>query len=126
MRNLTIREAEKRLLSMRKEVLAQNRRLREAFAESGAKTVQDELEPAQDNEPLAVAAEVADINDNALLQIDQALKAIAAGTFGICTDCSGQISSKRLLAYPLVARCLDCQELAEAEPKPRSAWGFVA
>ena len=120
MRTLTIREAKRRLTSMKEEVVAQNRRLREVFAASGDRPVQDELDVVQSSEPLSVAVEVADRNDDALLKINAALQAIDEGRFGICTDCGGQIAGKRLLAYPLVDRCLACQERIEDEsPAPR-------
>ncbi len=46
-------------------------------------------------------------------RIEQALEKIDDGTYGICIDCSGEISDKRLTSYPNVARCLACQEAFE-------------
>lgn len=43
----------------------------------------------------------------------QALKKIDDGTYGICADCGGPISDKRLKSYPNAARCLVCQEAYE-------------
>ena len=46
-------------------------------------------------------------------RIKQALQKIDDGTYGICIDCSGEISEKRLKWYPNAARCLACQEAFE-------------
>jgi DnaK suppressor protein len=35
------------------------------------------------------------------------------GTFGICDDCGGPISEKRLLARPVTTQCIDCKTKQE-------------
>lgn len=42
--------------------------------------------------------------------IDDALDRIDKGDYGVCIDCGGEISEKRLDCYPYVARCIVCQE----------------
>lgn len=46
-------------------------------------------------------------------RIVQAIEKINNGTYGICIDCSEDISPKRLFFYPNAARCLACQETFE-------------
>ncbi len=46
-------------------------------------------------------------------RILQAIEKIDDGTYGICIDCGGEISDKRLSSYPNAARCLKCQEAYE-------------
>jgi DnaK suppressor protein len=46
-------------------------------------------------------------------RIVQALEKIDDGTYGICIDCSGEISERRLSSYPNAERCLACQEAFE-------------
>ena len=48
-----------------------------------------------------------------LKRIKLALQKIADGTYGICSDCSDQISEKRLKMFPNAQRCLVCQEAFE-------------
>lgn len=48
-----------------------------------------------------------------LKAIDDALKRIAAGSYGECTDCGVDIPAARLQASPTTLRCLHCQERAE-------------
>lgn len=47
-------------------------------------------------------------------RIVKALEAIDNGTYGICIDCDGEISEKRLKHYPNASRCITCQEVAES------------
>lgn len=43
----------------------------------------------------------------------RALEMIDSDTYGICTDCGGAISEKRLQLYPNATRCISCQEAYE-------------
>ena len=45
--------------------------------------------------------------------IDEALRKIAEGTYGICEECGEEISEKRLLVLPTASLCVDCQENKE-------------
>jgi DnaK suppressor protein len=52
-----------------------------------------------------------DVND--LRDVENALKRINAGTYGICIDCAEPVDPMRLEFNPHAARCLRCQENAE-------------
>jgi len=54
-----------------------------------------------------------------LEQIDQALKRLDQGVYGICIDCGMEVATERLHALPQVARCMGCQQKAE-HPTPPS------
>ncbi len=45
-------------------------------------------------------------------QLERALEAIEAGTYGICVDCGAEIPEGRLDALPDAERCVECQRLA--------------
>ncbi len=94
-------------------------------------TLQRQLRPtgtsADDPDPLArQSAEMVDSLDNLWRQalvaqtreIDQALERIQKGKFGICEQCSGPISPKRLEVIPWARRCFPCQSNA---PESRAA-----
>lgn len=49
----------------------------------------------------------------ALYELDDALKKIEDGAFGICEDCKSLISKSRLKAVPQAHLCLKCQEKKE-------------
>ena len=48
-----------------------------------------------------------------LLEIDDALKKIEAGTYGICANCGKEIAPERLEAHPWASLCIDCARQAE-------------
>src|SRR5690242_5895611 len=48
-----------------------------------------------------------------LLQVDQALERLRAGTYGLCTQCAAKISRKRLDKEPAATLCLPCQTATE-------------
>jgi len=48
-------------------------------------------------------------------KINEAMKRIEGGTFGICDGCGAQIEEKRLIARPVTSLCIDCKTVAEEE-----------
>ena len=45
--------------------------------------------------------------------VDGAIERLDAGTYGLCTTCSGAIPSERLEAYPWASLCIDCKRASE-------------
>lgn len=60
-----------------------------------------------------LALDLASCDHEALLKIDDALRRIEEGTYGVCEECSEIIGRLRLKALPFVNLCIACQ--AEAE-----------
>lgn len=48
-----------------------------------------------------------------LQKIDEALRKLEEGTYGICEDCGEEISEERLKIMPFAIYCIDCQEKRE-------------
>jgi DnaK suppressor protein len=48
-----------------------------------------------------------------LLKIDEALRKLSEGTYGICEECGEEISKARLKILPFAIYCTDCQERKE-------------
>jgi DnaK suppressor protein len=48
-----------------------------------------------------------------LLKIDEALRKLSEGTYGICEECGEEISKARLQILPFAIYCTDCQERRE-------------
>ncbi len=46
--------------------------------------------------------------------VEQALKRIEQGSYGVCIDCQTKISETRLECFPYAARCIVCQEKFES------------
>ena len=52
-----------------------------------------------------------------LYQIDDALKRLDDGSFGICQQCNQTITMSRLRAVPYASLCIDCQRSKERKNK---------
>jgi DnaK suppressor protein len=52
-----------------------------------------------------------------ILKMQEAIKRIDDGTFGICEVCGGPISEKRLMARPVTTLCIDCKTKQEKDEK---------
>ncbi len=52
-----------------------------------------------------------------IVKIQEALKRIDDGTYGVCEDCGGSISAKRLMARPVTTMCYDCKVDSEEEER---------
>ncbi|TAL23591.1 MAG: TraR/DksA family transcriptional regulator [Nitrospirae bacterium] len=48
-----------------------------------------------------------------LVKIDESLRKLAEGTYGICESCGEEINEKRLKVMPFAIYCRDCQEKIE-------------
>jgi DnaK suppressor protein len=42
---------------------------------------------------------------------------LASEEFGVCLECGEPIPAKRLMALPWAALCLQCQEIADRNPR---------
>jgi DnaK suppressor protein len=56
---------------------------------------------------------LSDAERQILLEIEDALKRLDAGDFGVCSNCQIEIAKARLRALPWAKYCVDCQEQAE-------------
>jgi DnaK suppressor protein len=92
--------------------------------------MQDELGELSmyDNHPADVASELFErakdvglrhMDQQRLQEIDQALEAIADGTYGTCQDCGRPIPDERLEANPLSLLCIDCKRADEQQHPDR-------
>ena len=105
------------LRQMRTELLAQVRAQRggrvgraEAAAEA-RDNVGDDWAQADAERDLSIALEERESAE--LVAIDEALKRIADGSYGLCVDCGTPIATARLHANPTAMRCVTCQARAE-------------
>lgn len=48
-----------------------------------------------------------------ILKMQEAIRRIDEGTFGICEVCGGTISEKRLIARPVTTLCIECKTKQE-------------
>ncbi|MGB8080229.1 MAG: TraR/DksA C4-type zinc finger protein, partial [Pseudolabrys sp.] len=69
---------------------------------SGGKADTTDLE----NQDALKVIEISEIRE--IQQIGEALKRISEGTYGVCSQCGGNIDPKRLKALPTATRCISC------------------
>jgi len=68
---------------------------------------------ASDNYDREFSLGLATNERNSLYELEDALKRIEDGTFGLCDSCKGFISKIRLKAVPSARLCIKCQEKRE-------------
>lgn len=119
MKKATLKKCEELLLNMKKEILANfQERAQEGLSIEGE--VQDEGDIAQEATAKSVSLALADKDKARLAAIEQALKRISEGSYGICIDTEEEIEEKRLLANPLAVRTVMAQEAFEKDQKQRA------
>ena len=105
------------LREMRQTLLAQLReqgggKIGRAEAAADAREQQsDDWAQADAERDLSIALEERESAE--LVAIDDALKRVADGSFGLCVDCGVSIPTARLHANPTSLRCVACQEKLE-------------
>ncbi len=110
----------RRTLENRRAELAQGNRNREALA---IETSPDELDRIQHSQERELAIGALDRNSARLREVQEALRRIDAGAFGICVGCEEEINLKRLNAVPWASSCIACQEAADREQA--TPWGDI-
>lgn len=80
----------------------------------------EELDASGDEVDLVQSIFIRDMQDKIsnrdlirIRKIEEAIKRIDAGEFGICEECEAQIPEKRLLAMPSSVVCVNCAEKLE-------------
>lgn len=108
----------RKLLADKKESIT--RKLTEAITESKemeSNVAQDLVDKAETSYTKEFLLSLSDGEREQLLLIDEALKRLEHGEFGVCQVCRKEIGPKRLLALPWTPLCIECQEKAEEELK---------
>lgn len=98
-RTLLLKKRDELLGSLRPEGLSANIR------------TADEVEFAVKSAEQDLYARTADLRSQTLKEIENALKRVSHGSYGICEGCEEEISPARLKAIPWARYCVTCQEL---------------
>src|SRR5512136_1010522 len=83
--------------------------------EMESNVAQDLVDKAETSYTKEFLLSLSDGEREQLLLIDEALKRLEHGEFGVCQVCQKEIGLKRLEAIPWTPYCIDCQEKAEEE-----------
>lgn len=112
------------LESRRREIHDKLRSLRESLP-ADVNEVRDAEEQSVDDFVQDVDLALMQMKSETLSHIDEALRRIEDGTYGVCAECATLISAARLKALPFATLCRDCQESEErvrAEGRPPRAF----
>ncbi len=99
--------------------------IRQVLARSRTEHIVDLIGGSGDSGDVAAASLIRDVTEAEIIRdigevrdIAAAEDRIAAGTYGLCTDCGQAIRYKRLDAYPTAKRCFACQVRREKLQAP--------
>lgn len=79
----------------------------------------DETDEIQANLITSIASQLSTRDSLKIHQIDNALRKIGEGSYGICEDCEENISEKRLEINPHFTMCISCAEQKEFEDRKK-------
>jgi DnaK suppressor protein len=102
-----------RLQEQRQEIVNMYNQDVRAGQESTDEPTEDIVDRANNSYNRELMFSISDSERLLLLQIEDALNRMEAGTYGRCTNCGNGIHPLRLDAVPWARFCIDCQELAE-------------
>jgi len=104
------KEIRKMLLLMRKELLQEVSQSIRAESDHLKHDIGDFYDHASNDRNRELSLMLADREREKLTYVDDALKRIELGTYGICESCEEIIDKERLMAMPFTKLCLSCQE----------------
>lgn len=110
----------KELAHIKRELEERKAQLREELRQSNEEKVTDDQVQDPGDQTVSSTMETlkSSMQDSKIAEfnrIEKALEMINDGTYGICVDCEGAISEKRLKSFPNATRCISCQEAFEEQ-----------
>ena len=108
-------DIKKMLLQVRKELLQEVTQTMRVESDHLKFDIGDFYDHASMDRDRELALMLADREREKLTHVDDALKRIETGTYGICESCEEEIDKERLLAMPFTKLCLSCQEDLERQ-----------
>jgi DnaK suppressor protein len=110
------------ILNMRNILIMRRDALRTALAgdlsllkELRAQTAGDVVDAALDSAQDEISSQLAEVESRELASIENALRRMKDGKFGVCESCGNHIPMARLNALPYATLCIECQREAEKE-----------
>ena len=108
----------KRLLQLRQNALGQSGTLRAVALEQSDEHVAED-EDGSDAQLRLQSLNQVDSQNRLVRKIDEALRRIEDGSYGVCEACGQLIRKPRLLNMPFVHTCMECQSAMEARGERR-------
>lgn len=104
----TIARFKKILLKKREQIVGEVKQIVESSKEMGQDGTQDIGDEAANIYNKQVLLSLNENERQRLKEVDESLDRIENGTYGICEDCGGPISIKRLEVRPVAKYCVPC------------------
>ena len=79
------------------------------------------MDKVSNSELNELAARIAESDSTKIDEIENALRRLREGNYGICRDCGKSISKKRLKARPFATLCIICKTNAEKAASERGS-----
>jgi len=105
-----LKSVERRLREKERELSADVARLEGEARATGGEGVQDAADDAASAESASESLAEGSLASRTLIEVQDALRRLEAGTWGTCIVCGRPIEPARLEAVPWTARCLKDQE----------------
>jgi len=109
------REYFRRLLIQTLDVLLSERKNNTTQIDYLKKDRGDFTDQASEESDRALNFRIRERKGRLIKKINDALMRLEDGTFGVCEECNGEISEKRLMARPTATLCIECKENEEAK-----------
>jgi len=104
----TIAKFKKLLFKQREEIVGEVKQMVESSKEMGQDGIQDIGDEAANIYNKQVLLSLNENERIRLQEVDESLDRIENGTYGICEECGGPISLKRLEVRPVAKYCVPC------------------
>jgi DnaK suppressor protein len=108
-----------RLNKMKEEILSKMRARKAEWREAGSISPEpgDELDIASTEREREFDTILSSIDKGRLIDIEDALKKLKEGTYGICEECKAKIPRERLEMVPFARLCRECQERKDRDER---------
>jgi DnaK suppressor protein len=103
----------KKLLKKKEEIIHKISETHNETKEVEAGIAQDVVDKAESSYTKEFLFSLSDSEREQLFMIDDALRRIEKGEYGLCQMCHKEISKKRLEVVPWAPFCIECQEKEE-------------
>lgn len=110
-----LQELKKKLLERKETILKKMRQYYEESQEVESNIAQDAVDRAESSYTKEFLLSLTDAEREQLTLINEALRRLARGNYGMCQSCGQPITKKRLEIVPWAPLCVECQQKKEKE-----------
>jgi DnaK suppressor protein len=121
MKKTELKKFHKQLLELRAELARGYLSERDKQMSQGDDGAEDSIDFAVNSYTKEFLMSLSSMKREQILAIEDALRRIKSGEYGICLECGAEIGKKRLTAVPWAQFCLKCREQKDATGKAAAA-----